>query len=144
MSAPHSLSHDFPPNSTTYLQTLFSLSLYPAIFLHFPPGFRHSPSSFESLFAQPRSTTSRMPASSTWDSDTQVELLKVMNNVYRPNLDDCKKFADAMHAKGYTMSGGAILYATSSPSLSPSSRFFSSLPISLFTSHLFFPLSPPV
>lgn len=56
-----------------------------------------------------------MPSSHTWDPDTQVDLLKAMNNHFRPGIEDCKKLSDAMHAKGYSMSGGAILYAPSFP-----------------------------
>ncbi|KAK1832735.1 hypothetical protein QBC39DRAFT_433035 [Podospora conica] len=47
--------------------------------------------------------------SKTWDAESNLDVLKVLNNYYHPNAADCKAMIGALHAKGYTYSDGALL-----------------------------------
>ena len=53
-----------------------------------------------------------MPAANShaWDNETNVDVLKVMNNYYHPNAEDCRKMIGALREKGYEFSDNALLY----------------------------------
>lgn len=45
-----------------------------------------------------------------WDTDTEVDLMKVLNTHFRPNAEDCKKMNVLLNAKGYKFTDNALLY----------------------------------
>ncbi|KAK3343898.1 hypothetical protein B0T25DRAFT_521960 [Lasiosphaeria hispida] len=59
--------------------------------------------------AQP-SLQVKMSRPATWDDQVYLDVLKAMNNHFRPNAMDCHHMVAGLHAKGHKFSENALLY----------------------------------